>query len=248
MRATTRTFILAVVALLIFSAGLVFERVSAQTPEPQPVQEPGSIVRTLAVNGTGQVSAVPDRAFFRIGVETEADTAQAALQENSAQMQSLLTALRQQGVNNQDIQTQTVQLFPRYDHQPDRVGRPELVGYTAANIVEVRVTNLRNLGSLIDAAVTAGGNTIEGIRFEVSDREAALQQGRELAVQNARQKAEQLARVAGVQLGDILTIEETSFQPIFSDRAIPAAEMMDVPVEPGAQALSVEIRVTWLLR
>ena len=60
----------------------------------------------------------------------------------------------------EDIQTQVVRLYPRYEEQPGDKGQRELVGYTAANVVEVRLRDLDTVGGILDTAIQAGGNRI----------------------------------------------------------------------------------------
>src|SRR5918994_4843543 len=64
----------------------------------------------ITVHGTGKVTSVPDRAELSFGVESQADTAKAALTANSAQMRRLLDALK--GTDAKDVKTQSVSLSP----------------------------------------------------------------------------------------------------------------------------------------
>jgi uncharacterized protein YggE len=144
-----------------------------------------------------------------------------------------------------------VQLYPRYEQQPPQpqAASQRLLGYTAANIVEVQVQNLDRLGQILDTAVQAGGNTIEGIRFEVSNSQQILDQARETAMEEARRKAEQLVSLAGAELGEVLTITDTSRtpRPVVSQERLEAVSAV-VPIEPGTQTVEVDVQVTWLLR
>jgi uncharacterized protein YggE len=209
--------------------------------------------RTLNVSGTGQVSARPDTAIVTLGVQTEAEQASAALSENNQQMQAVIDALKQAGVAAEDIQTQVINLQPRYEQPPAPgpsalPGTPKLVGYVATNTVEATVRELDMLGKLLDAAVQAGSNQIQGIRFEVSNPATLLDQARAAAWQDAQHKAEQLADLAGGKLGVVLTINETSQtpRPVVMG-AIQAAAPAAVPVEPGTQTIEINVQVTWSL-
>jgi uncharacterized protein YggE len=124
-----------------------------------------------------------------------------------------------------------------------------LAGYTATNLVGVRVRALDALGGILDAAVQAGGNRIEGIRFEASDPAAPLDQAREAAWNDAQHKAEQLARLAGVELGEVLTISESGRgpQPIV-EQFVAAEAPAAVPIEPGSQTIEVDLQVIWNVR
>lgn len=245
-------FIVAVIALvgLLGGAALLPQEGSAQTPGDIPTVD-GEPLRMITVTGTGEVRAEPNYALIRVGVQTQAETAQAALEQNNQQVQALLDVLEAAGVAAGDIQTQVVQLQPQY-RQPS----PELVpanggivGYIASNIVEVTVRDLDGLGQLLDASVQAGGNVIENIRFEVSDPEELLQQARIAALENARLKAEQLASAAGAGLGEVLIINslEGGPGPLPATMAM-QADMAAVPIRPGTEPLQVQVQVTWRLQ
>jgi hypothetical protein len=227
-------------------------------PDPSAAQEPeadDAPRRTVTVSGTGQVTAEPDLVVIRVGVDTQAKEAAAALDENSEQMQDVIDALEAAGVAEDDIRTQTVSLFRVYEQPRVEVSQPltqtqRIIAFQASNIVEVRSEDLEAFGELLDTTVQAGGNRIEGIRFEVTDPAALLDQARQAAWADAQHKAEQLAESAGLQLGEVWTITEFSRTPRpFADEAAGAAERAAaaVPIEPGTQTLELDINVTWLL-
>jgi uncharacterized protein YggE len=203
--------------------------------------------RTIQLSGAGRVDAAPDVAVLRLGVQTEAEQASGALTQNSQQMQAVIDALKEGGVETQDIQTQFISLQPRYQEPRTANEARKLIGYTANNSIEVRVRALEDVGGLLDAAVQAGANQIQDIRFEVSEPAQLLEQARERAWEDAQAKAEQFADLAGVTLGDVLSINESSQGPGPVVReAVTAAQA--VPIQPGSEAVTVNIEVTWLLR
>jgi uncharacterized protein YggE len=216
------------------------------------VQTPEEVQRTISVSGRGEVQAEPDQAIVQLGVQTQAEMAEQALSENSANMQALLDQVENAGIPAQDIQTQMVRLQPQYEDRPDPQGQGTsltLSGYRAVNIVEITVNDLEQLGELLDAAVAAGGNTIEGFDFEISTPASLLDQAREAAMQDAIQKAQQLASLADTSLGEVLTINESSSTPPrpLARAGIEIAEAAAVPVAPGTQSITVDVQVTWLL-
>jgi hypothetical protein len=216
------------------------------------VPSDGEYKRTLNVSGTGEATAQPDTAVVTLGVTTEAKEAGDALEENSTRMSAVIDALKAAGIASEDIQTQTIRLSPRYERPAPRQGTTppaELVGFTATNIVEVRVREISSLGETLDAAVKAGGNQIQGIRFEISDRSELYDQAREAAWEDARNKAEQLAGLAGAELGPVVTISESSYTPVpYVERAMAFAADASVPVEPGTQSVQISVQVTWSLQ
>jgi uncharacterized protein len=128
-----------------------------------------------------------------------------------------------------------------------RPGLGEITGYNATNQVEVRVRQIANIGAVIDNAIMAGANTIDGIRFEVSNPVGAMDQAREAAMTEARRKAEQLAELAEASLGNVLTISEFSRTPGPVFRETMAMDAAVAPIEPGTERIEVEVQVSWYL-
>ena len=220
--------------------------VTAQAPTPSPFEP----VRSVTVNGLGQVNVIPDEAIVIIGVETFAESASEAVTQNNERMEEVITALRSADVQAADIQTRSLRLFPRYEgeRQPEETGLGVISGYTASNQVEVRVRQVENVGDVIDAAIMAEANTIEGIQFEVSNSNQSADEAREAAFSDALRKAEQLASLAEASLGNVITITEYSRfpGPVFQEaRAMDAAAA--VPIVAGTETIEVEVQVTWYL-
>lgn len=234
---------LLVAAALVIGLGSVFVW-QAAAAQPTPPASSGDGPRTITVVGTGTVNARPDQAVIRLGVYTDADKATDALSANSARMQAVIDALKAAGIADADIQTQGINVSPRY--APD--GTSAVTGFTATNVVSVRVRDVAKAGDVLDAALTAGANTVEGLYFEIGEQDALLGQAREAAMANAKQTAEQLAKLAGGNLGAVVSISESASmpQPFMYDRA---AQGMGgaAPIEPGTQAVQTVLQVTYLL-
>ncbi len=201
-------------------------------------------LRVISVSGYGAINAVPDTAIIRLGVETEADTAQEALDDNSVQMSQLISATVAAGVAETDIQTHGLQLQPVYSSSTTD---PQLTGYRASNIVAITARDLDGLGELLDAAIEAGGNRIDSIRFEVSDREALFAAAREAAMNDAIERAEQLTALAGAELGEVFTISEVGGTPPAPIPVETVADVSRVPVSPGMQTIEVYVQVSWFI-
>jgi len=237
-----------VVTIFLLAVSVLLQTGCTATSDALELQEGEQSERTVSVSGAGEATVKPDVAILRLGVQTEAEDASAALSQNSARMQALVDVLKEAGVADKDIQTQTVRLQPRYERR-EEAGEPQVIGYTATNIAEVRASEIEMLGALLDAAVEAGGNRIERIRFEAEDADAFLDEAREAAWHDARHKAQQLAELSGSELGDVLTISESAHppRPVVQSFEVEAAAA-SAPIEPGVQTIEVNIQVTWLLQ
>jgi hypothetical protein len=233
--------LLGVIALMV-SMSVLFV---SSSPERALAQTETTQLRTIEVSGVGQVEVAPDRALVQLGVQTEADTAEDAMTENNETMTAVISTTLEMGIEEADIQTQGLSLQPVYESSTN-TGTPELIGYRARNVVQVTVNDLSQLGELLDTAVAAGGNTIDGIQFEVSDRITWEAEAREAAMQDAEQKAEQLAQLAGTGLGPVHTIIEFGgASPLTVSFVREESLAASVPIQPGTQFIQINLQVIW---
>jgi uncharacterized protein YggE len=204
-------------------------------------------LRTISVDGAGTVAAKPELAEVQIGVATEARTAAAALNANTAAMNALFVSLRNFGIAEADMQTSGFHVGPKYE-AGDRGRAPVIVGYAVTNQVAVKVRALDKLGELLDQVVQSGANSVHGVRFSLAKPDAAADLARKEAMADARRKAELLAAEARVKLGRIVSISEGGLvepRPRFTGAEVRAAAA--VPVAPGELAVRANLRVTWAL-
>ena len=222
----------AAVAVLLFAAAAY---AGVGVPE-QAQSQSAPETNTITVNGVGSVTTVPDRAQFSFGVQSEGRTAAQALAANAAEMRRVIAALREAGVAQADIQTQHVSLQPRMSNDGSTV-----VGYTAVNSVSARIRDIDRAGAVIDAAVAAGANQVNGPMLFRADTDAAYRTALREAVANARTKAQALADAASMTLGRVVSITETG-----AAVPLPAAERTaDVPIERGTQDIVAGVTVTF---
>lgn len=229
------------------------------TPTAAATVTASSIQRTVSVTGSGQSAVQPDLARVDLGVTTEAQTASQALTQNNTQMQAVVNTLTKANIAATDIRTQTIQLYPRYA-TPTAVpqgqtggpnqGTNQIIGYTATNTVEVTVRNLNNLGTLLDQVVSAGGNTVQNISFDLSNPSQGMDQARDAAMKDALHKAQQLASLSNLKLGTVISINESSHVPVpyQASGTVAGAAASAVPVSAGTQTVTVDIQVTWELQ
>lgn len=223
----------------------------SQPPLPvaaQTGQTTNDDLATIEVSGLGQVSAEPDQAVVRLGVQTEADTAEAALEENNERMTAVISATIEAGIEESDISTEGFRLQPVYETSTNGQSR-QLVGYQATNMVRVMVTDLQLLGGLLDTAVTAGSNNVQGIEFQISNRDELEAEAREAAINNAQEKAQQLTQLAGADLGPVHSIVEVGGGgPVPVALADEVALESSVPIQAGTLTIQANVFVVWEIR
>lgn len=218
--------------LLLVLAGAVH----AQEPAP----------RQITVTGEGRVEATPDMAMVTAGIETTAESAQAALAANSEAMTAIFAVLDEAGIDPADMQTSQLSVRPIWSEPRDHEQGPEITAYAASNLLTVRLRDTGRLGATLDALGSAGANRIDGVEFAISEPGPIEDEARRQAVADARAKAELLAEAAGVALGPVVTIREAGpVGPPVPMRAEAAA--MDVPVAEGTVGVTARVEVVYAI-
>jgi uncharacterized protein YggE len=198
----------------------------------------------ITVVGSGTARAVPDVADWSFGVQSDAETASAALKAASEATRRIIGALRGEGIAKEDLRTEQVSLYPRTTDDGHAV-----IGYSASSTVHATVRDLAKAGSIVDAAVEAGANQIYGPSLRVSDNRAQYRAAIEAALDDARTRAQALAAKAGVTLGGPVAIVESGGGtpgPVY-DRAMAEAGGADVPIEPGVDEIAATLTVTYAI-
>ncbi len=195
--------------------------------------------RTIAVSGSGSVSATPTQAGFDFGVSTRAKTAQQALADDSAQMRRLIATLEAAGIPASALQTSSVSLDPITSGDNSTI-----VGYNASNTVSATVSDLSKAGAIVDAAVAAGANEVDGPNLTVADQTALYDQALKAAVADARAKAQVLAAASGLQVGAVASVEENAASaPMPFVQA--AADSAGTPIQAGTQKVTATVAVVF---
>ena len=77
-------------------------------------------------------------------------------------MSAVLAKLKAMNIDDKDIQTSGISVWPMYDQSPNKI-----TGYTASNTVNVTVNDISRAGEILDTAVAAGANTAGGVTFGI---------------------------------------------------------------------------------
>ncbi len=222
----------AIVAVVVF-AGV--GRPDAASSDNSPAQNP----RSITVTGSGTVSAVPTKAVFDFGVGTRGKTAVQALNDDSVQMRKLIAALEGAGIPAASLQTSSVSLSPVTSEDGSAI-----IGYTASNSVSATIADLARAGSIVDTAVAAGANQVDGPNLTVADQGALYRSALQAAVGDAHAKADVLAAAGGLHVGAVMTIDESGNT---SPATYAAAKSADAPtpIAAGTEQITATVTVTF---
>lgn len=202
-------------------------------------------INTMDVVGQGVIKAAPDIAITSIGVITTDKEVEAAEKENMERSLGILKTLKEFGVKNEDIQTQSYNVDIVYDHVE---GRQIFKEYRITNIYRVTIREIHRVGIIMDSVIKSGANFLGNIDFAISYPSKYYRKALALALQDAEEKAAIMADRMGAQLEDVpLKITEETREVITLGRGYSAKTLSDeVQVEPGQLQVSASMRVLFM--
>ncbi len=208
------------------------------------------------VSGTGKVYATPDVAILSLGIESQEASVATAQANAAAAMADVMQALEDQGIAQEDIQTQYFSI--REVTQPEPVyggtSKETVVGYVVTNTVSVKVREVTQAGAVIDAVVVAGGDLtrINSITFTVDDPTPYYTEARGQAVTYAQTKAEQMASLTDVELGEVTYVSESSSygSPNYyrGDAAVAEAMTVPTPISAGTLEITATVQMAYSIK
>lgn len=235
-------------------------------PMAQAAQTPPS----LHVQAQSSVEVPPDKATLNARLwektpahstleDSDGDGLTAARERLERRVGELITTMEDSGLERDAISAGSLNIYPeqvqgaRSDNgegetlQRTRLERP----------VTVELTDLDQLGEVLDALMGAGVNALDGVQFDVQDRDAATDEALVKALEKAQHKAELMADTLGADIGHVQHIEETQ-SPIFQPRMMSMRAESSASADagsgtaseyrPGTLRIEAGVNVTWALK
>src|SRR5882672_5992124 len=199
---------------------------------------------TVAGEATNRVE--PDTAVVTLSVVTQSPQALTAQRENARKSEAVANSVKAIAGSTVEIKTSDYVLQPRYDSRNNSL--PKIVGYDARNTVIVTMSDLKNVGAVIDAASRAGANSIDGISFVLRQTSPARGQALADATQQAMNKARSIAGALGGRVLRVVEENESSTvsEPLGRDYDSTTRYAMDkarTPITGGQLSIHSNVQV-----
>ena len=204
----------------------------------------------LQVTGNAVVTAAPDTAYISLGVETKDPSAETAAQENARRMAQVMAVLKEMGLSDREISTSGYNIYS-YNQVVNRGTDQEVTvtTYHVQNRIEITTKNLDQVGKIVDAAVQAGANQVQGIRFDIADKQELQLQALKNAVKQAHTKAEVMADAAGIVIGGLVTLNEDygTYAPMYDTMVMRAQSVggVETAINPGDVEVSARVTMVF---
>lgn len=215
------------------------------TAQSSPVPQ----IPTLISSGQGEAKVTPDRASVLVNVQTRALTAAAAGADNASRTRAVMNALERLGLPKDQLSTEGYTVYPEMQYDKNG-GKPTVSGYVVTNSIRAETKRPEQAGAIVDAALGAGGNMINGLSFYAASIEEPRRVAIAAAVASARADAEAMARAAGGSLGALIELSTNgptaAPRPMY-DMALKTRGMAaeQTPVNPGQQTVTAYVNARW---
>jgi len=161
--------------------------------------------RSISVTGQAEVRVTPSMVNLVFGVETLNKALTTAKDENDKRVQAVVQSIQALGVAPKDIQTDYIQVEPRYD---DLSSGTVLRHYVVRKTIAVTLSDVAKFERCLSGALQTGATHVIGVQFLTSDLRKYRDEARARAIQAAREKAVALARELNARVGKVITIQE----------------------------------------
>lgn len=212
MKPTLNFWNMAIVsALVVFGLGSVQPQTHAAVLPTAITENTCDSNRSVHVSGAAVVYVTPDRALLQLGVQSNGITPDTVRSINARDIQKVVRAIVDLGVQAKDIATDYYIVYPVYEDFSSLV----IKGYRIDNTVSITLRDVNLVDEVIIAALKVGANEVQDLQFYSSELRKYRDQARELAMKAAGEKAQDLAGAAGAKAGCILSISENTWSQYY---------------------------------
>jgi uncharacterized protein YggE len=235
MQKALRSVVFALVLIMIFTAPLW--ALEKSTP------------RLITVIGEAEVQVAPNQAILTLGVETWDRGLGIAKRENDERIKRVLDLAKKYGVAPGHVRVDRISIEPRYN---DGEEREDFIGYRVRKTIVLTVQNLSKFEDLLNSALDAGANYVDGVQFRTTKLRDYRDQARALALKAAKEKAKSMAKELGQKVGRPYTIVEEQYEKGMPPNVIQGAGDSsggaDKSIALGQISVNARVRVSFELR
>lgn len=205
--------------------------------------------KVIEVQGSYQITKESDMVWMSLGVETNAETAKEAEEKNKEITNKFYDKLEDLGLSKEEYKTESYNIYPNKNWE-DSSG--EIESYTVTHTIKVQTERIELAGSILDSAVQAGINSINGVYFDLSEnkKEEARAEVLKEATESARIKAESIAEGLGTEIKGIKRVSDSSSNYYPAYRDVVASDVAEkgglaIITQPGSVDISATVSVLY---
>lgn len=165
-------------------------------------------MKTLQVSAEWKVKITPDTTVLSAGVELHGrQTQEQAYSDMNVSIAKVRETLKANGIEEKNIQTASLYASPEYQYLD---GKQNQIWYQASTTLTIRIEKKdpKVTNDILDAISKIENIRINGVDYDLAEKEKVYAEARKLALEKAHAKADEMAKVAGVTIIGVANISE----------------------------------------
>jgi len=164
---------------------------------------------TVYVGADGKFEASPDTALLQMNVSVQEQSAQAAYQEASKNVEQVRQVLRANGIEPKAANIGFLSVQPVYDWKNPK---QKVIGYRVASDVTLKLKDFAKVAPVSQQLADANVSESQTLNYTLENMDEAKDKAVEDAYRRAHNSAETLARASGRMLGDLSYASVDTFE------------------------------------
>ncbi|MEN8137324.1 MAG: SIMPL domain-containing protein [Bacteroidota bacterium] len=163
-------------------------------------------IRTLAVQGNGEISVKPDVANINFMLSSVNMDFEEAVDELNKKINKLTKSLKRAGIKKEEIYSSNYTIKKEYQH--DYQNREKtFIGYKVSHSITLQTSaDTKSVNKVFDALISSLKDVELTLSFGIKNTEQIKNELIKKAIEDAKQKASLMAQASGVKLLKIQTI------------------------------------------
>ena len=212
---------------------------------------------TMDFSGSGEVIAentIAQMSFTFSEIDKDVTKAREVV---SGKVEKAYETLRNNGIEEKDIQTTRYNIYPEYDYLYPVVGQPGrnvLRGYRVSHTTNIRIRDLEKTGDILDAVTAFKPTNVNNLSFTLdeSERKQLEERALALAINDAKARAKRVAKDAKLHLKEIAAIRSYTDSAPYLKYGYERSAMLasadietTTPIAQGEDTISVSVTITY---
>jgi uncharacterized protein YggE len=207
--------------------------------------------RVVTVSGYAESKEKNQIANYSAGVNSVKDSKDEAVKEVNEKIAAITQAVKDFGVDVEDIQTQSMSVYQRQESYYDNGVQKSKPGqWDVNNTISITLRDVERAAGLADLLIKSGATNVYGPNFQLDTSKKAEDSLMADAIADAKVKAEAIAKASGTSLDKIISVSEGSgggvSYPLYALDGRGGGG--GAAVEPGSTSISKTVTVVWSLK
>lgn len=187
--------------------------------------------QSLVSVGSGYVVCTADVAVISFAIESSAKEGGTAQQQNQMTIGRIIEALEAEELPGLGFEVRQASFW-----ETTGLGSREK-SYKVSSGLDVHIRDLDRVGQVVDIGLRQGASSVQGVRFELSDLEAAARTALKRAVEDAIEKAELISKTAGLRVTMVREMRDANTIRVHNPSLPTAASISESPLPPLASPI-----------